>query len=150
MALWCLMSDDNFQSLNRSYLALWWPWSSALFSCATLRFLHSLFRELFRVSFRAASMTKSQSISATVAGMDVGMEKMLSAVNEALFGWLVLPIYVQFPQHQEPAYDAARASLVHEVIVLTGLTAMCLMACAPDIVATNEIMSALFCLRLRL
>ena len=80
---------------------------------------------------------------ATTAGMNVTMAKISSVVNAALFVCLIISMHSQFPQNDEPAYVSARASLVHEVIVTTGLSIMCLTACAPGVSAADEVIRLL-------
>jgi hypothetical protein len=80
---------------------------------------------------------------ATTAGMDVGMAKISSVVNATLFVCLIISMYSQFPQNDDPVYFAARASLVHEVILTTGLSVLCLTACAPGVAAADEVIHLL-------
>jgi hypothetical protein len=75
---------------------------------------------------------------ATTAGMDVDKAKISSLLNAALFACLICSIHSQLPQIDEPAYVAARASLVHESIVTTALSIMCMTACAPGVAAADD------------
>ena len=74
----------------------------------------------------------------TTAGMDVTAARVSSAINAALYVCLIYAMHSRFPQSDEAAYNAARANLVHDVILTTGLSIMCFTACAPGVAAANE------------
>jgi hypothetical protein len=75
---------------------------------------------------------------ATTAGMEVDKAKISSIINAALFACLIFSIHSQLPQNDGPAYSAARASLVHESIITTALSIMCITACAPGVAAADD------------
>lgn len=79
----------------------------------------------------------------TTAGLDVTAAKISSAVNVALYICLIFAMHSRFHQNDEHAYTAARANLVHDVILTTGLSIMCLAACAPGVAAANEVIRLL-------
>jgi len=79
----------------------------------------------------------------TTAGMGVTAAKISSSVNVALHICLIFAMHSRFPQNDENAYTAARANLVHDVILTTGLSIMCFTACAPGVAAANEVIRLL-------
>ena len=81
---------------------------------------------------------------ATTAGMDTTLAKYSTMMNAVIFSVFLLSVHSQFPPcEQQLAYFAARASLVHETILTTGLSVMCLTACAPGVEAADKVVRLL-------